>query len=427
MMVFSKYWFKKHQKKLLFFLNNKILKYPARKIIGLNTYHINYKENIKNITPSSFSKEADNDVEIFTVFSGNVFAEILAKKLKYFWWTLHILDFFVERVPKLKLSFGFASWTGYINTTENNNSFDGKIIKDIYNPGGSWDELKNGDGTYSWTGSQQFDFEVISYTTTTWNRLARLAFVFNTANEDFSNRRIFAADIGLYGTYKSNVLNGDFTLGLCGYSGIYPDGTAAADYQSSFGNVKFTDSPISYNSYNASGWNVITLNKNGIANIQSNAVSGFGIRDDAYDLGNSTPTINVESQAIIMQMYGYYHDTETTNTRPYLKVYTVLETPKTADYTIKATEISDTDLFTNKGATEDITLTLPQTEENGKVVFIANANRNSQNKLKVNSAMPIDQTGNDTGLDGNETLVKLQSNNGVWEASTYDITTRTKS
>lgn len=109
MQPFGKEWFKKHQKKLVWLLNNRVIGSWFRSKLG-----ITYQGRITRLDINHFTyvrKVTKKKVYATKVFlPGDIYAQNMYKAFKPLWWAMHVLDFVIDpTVPQY--SFGFSTLT----------------------------------------------------------------------------------------------------------------------------------------------------------------------------------------------------------------------------------------------------------------------------------------------------------------------------
>ncbi len=270
--VFDKYWFTKHQRKLLWLANSMVGKYIFQfEKMG----HKLYKDKkIVRITPSSIAhitEYSDNEVKITEqFFARNEYSKKLYFALKPMWYLMHAWDWIVADHFRLapKLSFGFSTLIA-VPVAGANDPCDGWVG---YGGTGSFTTLRNqasGTDANVTAGSGTIIYVSTAGAGTDFTNLYHGYFLFDTSSIPTTNT-ITSATFALYGTAKADAL-GDFELHVGSCSPAANNTLANADYND-VGRVTFGS--VTYAAYSTVGYNTITLNASGLANI----TKGVGAR-----------------------------------------------------------------------------------------------------------------------------------------------------
>ena len=303
MQVFSKEWFKRHQRKLLWFANTDRGKDLLR--IGGD---IPDGKRIVKVFPNcvTWLEEVTRkgDPVFTTCFYGN---EKVGRRLFYglhpLWSTLHWLDeVFIDRhVPEL--SFGFSTFGPVYPSAGTLSPCDGMI--DGGNAIYTWNDLRSaasGAAVYV-TQSNRF-MGIDAYNTAsyplTYSNINRCIFMFDTSSM-YTSKPVnnivvtpFSISAATFSFYSANIqVINDFgwNTSLLGFalvsaSPISTSNLALSDY-SSLGSIRLaSDAPFdNTNGWAAAGYVDMALNASGIANI-NNGITKFGGRL-AADLDNN--------------------------------------------------------------------------------------------------------------------------------------------
>jgi hypothetical protein len=282
MQVFSKDWFEKHQKKLVWFANT----WFGRKVLKINK-HLSSVGNRKIVCvyPSAIGwelKRSRRKIYYQQEFkTNNKYAENLYEAFKPFWWMLHFLDWlFIDRmIPKL--SFGFDSLTFY-PAAGANSPLDGFV----YQQGA----YINYSLIHNESGGGHDEVGIQLYVRLTTNSVPSQFYDLNRAITLFDTSSLPNDATISEGTWSFTTRNGkqnglgEPSYHLCAVAPNSTSSLANSDYgtfgSTSFGSISYANIPA-YN--NRAG---ITLNASGIAAISLTGITKFGFRD-SWDINNS--------------------------------------------------------------------------------------------------------------------------------------------
>lgn len=288
--VFDKFWFQKHQSKILWLANSWLGKYIFQfRKMG------HYLENpIVKITPCSVAERLEDGQIREHFFVRNEYARKLYFYLYPIWLTMHIWDWFMADHFRLapQLSFGFSTLTVSPGSIGAENPVDGTVRFTTDNL--TWAEVRDAtDGTSKVTngGASSYVMRIKSGTNSnTYQSIYRAITCFDTsaltagatisattfsfyANAGGSDEASWTPDINVY------TANPAATNAL-----------AVADYDQ-IGAVAQCDTPVTYSGWNTSaGYKDFTFNATGIGNVSKTGISKFGLRNANYDVANSAPT-----------------------------------------------------------------------------------------------------------------------------------------
>src|SRR3990167_8011164 len=150
-MVFSKEWFKIHQRKLIWLLNAPLIKYWFRWVMCIRKFDCPIDVAINYIEPNAFWYGAKlvgkNKIKVTTDFrTDNKFSKRLYYAFKYIWWVMHIWDeIFADRMMPA-YSFGFNTLTVYPNADPETTSVDGEVLE-VQGTDQTWAAIRAGAGT----------------------------------------------------------------------------------------------------------------------------------------------------------------------------------------------------------------------------------------------------------------------------------------
>ncbi len=325
-MVFSKEWFKKHNKKLCFLANAPIIKYWFRWLLRIHK-DIPWNEKIEEIMPNAFTygkkliltKDGLRWKQTTDFRTHEKFGKRLYYGLKPFWYLLHFWDWSTSIQPALNC--GFDTLTVYPDAGTGNTTVDGFIMN--FNNSGSLfsDLVSSSSGT---SANPSGDIGNVSYIasyadTDKWLGIIRAIFLFDTSSLT-SSATISSAVMSIFGNNKAD------NLGITPNVDIYTSSPTAnndlqvSDY-SQIGTTSQTGSPISYSSWNVSSYNDFTFNATGIGNISKTGISKFGARNANYDVANNTPSWTASLNCYLQARFADY--TGTNNDPKLVVTYTL--------------------------------------------------------------------------------------------------------
>lgn len=273
--AFNKRWFERHQRKLLFLLKFRLFRWLWR---------VDVPGKVFKIEPNAvwyFDGEAHTEFRVH-----NKYAKRLYYSLRPLWWTMHVLDFFLDKhIPQW--SFGFYELTAYPDADPESTTMDG--YADQYEAGGvTWATLIAAAGNNSGDSDSTIDVvRIWAHSDSGKFQLNRRGFFLFDTSSIGTGKVISAATLSLKGSAKTDPLSTSPDINI--YSSNPASNTAIAngDYDS-VGSTAFSDT-ISYSSFSDSAYNDFALNEDGIDNIAVEGVSKFSTREVTHDIGSTTP------------------------------------------------------------------------------------------------------------------------------------------
>ena len=316
MIVFSKEWFIKHQRKLLWLANTSF----GRWLLRIHNDCPKDKRIVK-LLPNCYTW-ANEDGTVTTDFrTHNKFAKRLYYGLKPLWHILHFWDWLVADKWILELSFGFDTLTTY-PAAGANSPCDGWVrrtgVSEIFST------IRTGVGSdVSVVQTSGIFLQLISSVTSNqYETIRRGIFLFDTSSIPNSTS-IQSGSFSLYGVNKANTLNltdGHASLTLSAVSPASTSTLAASDYNiANWGSTRFA-TDFSYAAYSITVYNDMALNASGLAAIDKAGITKLGTRL-AVDFDNGTPNW-VSSQGT--SYYAYFADQTGVSQDPKLVVNYVL-------------------------------------------------------------------------------------------------------
>lgn len=281
--VFSKDWFLRHQKTLLWLANHWLTKRWFRWVLRIRRCDCPIDTKINQILPNSFTynvKLKGDKLEATTDFRVNdKFARRLYYAFKPVWWLFHVWDWGTMKRPTWNM--GFDTLTQYPGSVASGNPCDGTAIRD-----GTIDEtfatIVGGAGvsvdkTNIMVGHRS------SSTTNQFQMLFRGVFCFDTASLTGA-AVISAATLSLYGSGKTTDL-GAFTVHVVTSAPTDTDDLVAADYaKAKYGTTVFGS--VASGDYDTAGYNAMPLNASGLSAISLTSITKLGART-AWDIDES--------------------------------------------------------------------------------------------------------------------------------------------
>ena len=301
--IFDKNWFKKHQKKLVWFANTKIGKrFFAFQKMG---HYLEKGKPIIKITPNSVAQHISIKGKRVKIKEQFFIRNEYARKLYFYllpvWYLMHFWDWLLADRYYPRLSFGFNTLTTYPDgipvTTQN--GYVGKQGVDQ-----TWATIISGDGTYAGVGSADtgsFTYNASSATPNQWTQTIRSTLLFDTSSLT-SSAIISAAVLSLFGSSKSDGLVVTPDIDIYISNPASNTNTVIYDY-GNFGSISQTGSPITYANWSTSAYNDFTFNATGRGNVSKTGISKFGTRNANYDVAANAPTWSSSQSSGVS---GYY-------------------------------------------------------------------------------------------------------------------------
>ncbi len=291
--MFDKFWFKKHQKKLLWLLNNSITKKWFRYCLRIRKYDCSQK--ITEITPNSISwgdryfkkkgkwyLERTTDFRTHNKYSKRLFYAFFPVWLLFHWW-----DTLVNYLDLPELNLGFDTLTIYPDPGDPGaNSVDGAFYSDRPTPV-NWATLRGSATTKSSIASPELFIRLNSTGVNSWRYAARTFATFLTSSLG-SSATISSAVISWSG--DTAAASDGFTSSIVTVASTQASNNSlsTADWNS-YGATELS-SRKTVASWNPNGFNDFTLNSNGISNINKTGVSKFAWLE-SNDFDNTEPSI----------------------------------------------------------------------------------------------------------------------------------------
>lgn len=300
MLVFGKYWFKKHQRILLFLLNAPVIKFWFRWIMRIRRHDLPLSVKIFRIEPNAFTWETGEPNEYSTDFrTHDKFAKRLYYAFKYVWYALHFIDWLFQPFPKLKLNFGFDTLTAYPEAGTGTYTHDAYLQVSYMNE--SWAAIRAEAGSVNSNSSTSFYCAKITNSATSGNfkDLFRSQILFNTSSLTSSATNV-SGIFSIYGAATGNSLgltNAEKSIAVVSSNPASNVQVSGGDF-GNIGSTRFaTDIDLATSQYND-----FTLNSNGNNAISLTGITKFGTRY-AIDLDNGTPPWIGSNKTSYVQIY----------------------------------------------------------------------------------------------------------------------------
>lgn len=304
--VFSRKWFQEKQKPLLWLCNNLC----TRRIMR-DALYITHNKPIVQLTPFeiisydgiNFTKE----IHIARAFGMRLF-----HNLKPVWDLFHAFDTHVANnfIPALNLQ--FDTLTAYPDAYPETNTVDGHIGREV-GTSELWGTLRAGVGNVAYRNyeiSYAFAFasNAVFDGDAKWDWLYRSIFTFSTNIGETAT--ISDAVFSIYGSSKYDDLSCSPSLNIYDATPNANNTLQASDFSQTGGTTPTAfSSPIDYSSLNTSGYNALSLNASGKANINQTGISAFSLRNANYDADDSTPSY--DSGGLVSGFSIYFADDAT--------------------------------------------------------------------------------------------------------------------
>lgn len=307
-MKIDKKFFKKYEKPILWFINT----WVGKKFFQVERmgHKLRKGEKIDRITPNSIRYKNKDNSYTEQFFSRNEYALKLAPLV---WWLpieliteglnggkallrpayqLALIALFLKAPKGLPL-LGLTT-TDFFPAAGENSPVDGYAMFDA---GTSylWTQMVNHEGVAANDTADDIYLTWWAETTTTdrWKNLRRGIVLFDTSVIDTD--AISGATLSIYGRAKFDLTSNSPEIKVYSSNPANTNELIPADY-SSLGDVAFSDG-VTYADFNASGYNVWTLNGNpdpsrtlGLAAINKTGITKLGFRDSIYDAPNNPPS-----------------------------------------------------------------------------------------------------------------------------------------
>jgi len=276
-------FFKKYQKQLVWFINTKI-----------GRWFFKVEEEIQNICavyPQALTFDMHYErqkngtwkkVEKTCYSTNNLYAYLLNYRLRY----LHKITLLIPSLARPELSPFLVpvmlTVDTYYPAAGENSPVDGSVRR-YYSSQDTFSNMRSGNGThFDNSGVYLNAFLVSGSTSDKFNNFYRAITLFDTS--DIGTDDIDSASLSVYGGFKYNEL-GSVDLHVCQSNPPSTSTLAASDFEGMVGyNTSFGS--IAYADYSTTGYNDISLNASGIANISKTGISKFGLKF-SWDINNS--------------------------------------------------------------------------------------------------------------------------------------------
>lgn len=287
-MVFDKDWFNKHNRKITWLANHSK---TFRRDLGIQDCDV--QGHIAQITPNSVTyidptyfrlRKQPKQVEFITDFRTH---DKYAKRMYYgfypIWDLAHKFDMSIANKWSPALNLGFDTLTKYPDADPETSTVDGYVQR--VNVNESFSTIRNtADGNDAFDASAATNCPRIGTSgaiSPNFSVLRRGILTFDTSSLT-SVATVSGGTFSIYGNSKTSGL-GEDAFHVASATPATNTSVSNGDYdaigRTTFGNV-------AYASFATGGYNDITLNASGIANISKTGISGFSIQL-GWDINNS--------------------------------------------------------------------------------------------------------------------------------------------
>lgn len=299
MVVFSKEWFKRKQRSLLFLLNNPITKPVMRAILDIEC-----NEPIISITPFEYHCDLGKGKRRMEIHIARKYGIRLYMKMHLFWQLCHNFDMFFANKYCPKFNLGFDTLTSYPNAHPETTTVDGVIL--------SWASKSFSDHRSSTSGivtgdSNADDYSIrIAATTTTdmFQGLSRVFLLFDASTLPVG-ASVTSAIISITGTGKYNLStlpNGG--VSVYSSSPASDTGLVSTDFDN-VGSIPYSNNILFGSLPDWLQVGDFTLNATGLASIAPGILK-YSLRESYYDVGGNQPAWSSGREAYWQSYFSDY-------------------------------------------------------------------------------------------------------------------------
>lgn len=284
-LAFTKDWFKKHQRVLLWLVNTPVVCLWFRWVLRINGNRSSVgKRKILQVAPHFIAWREDETHFTKEFRTHNKFAKRIYFAFRHLWWTLHFWDWLVADRWVPKWSFGFLTLTVRPSPGV---TVDGDVAH-IDAAGLTWAALIAAAGTTPSAGASTTNnrFTNRSTPSNTWTALRRMFFLFDTSSLT-ADAVISAAVLSLWGTSEQGFNEPGVDINIYSSSPASNSVLVPADF-TTLGTTAFSTAKV-LATWSTGAFNDFTLNAAGISNISLTGVSKFGGRNATHDVGGTQP------------------------------------------------------------------------------------------------------------------------------------------
>lgn len=290
-LAFNKEFFEKHQRKLLWLLNNRFTGNWFKRVMRIDKDDVGYSKEIEWILPHAYAVKGRKPGELIAEFRTHPkYGKRIYQTFKPLWWLMHFWDWILADKFIPKLSFGFSTLTAYPDANPETTTVDGEV-RHVYTSGSgqNWSIIIAAAG--SAVSDNTTTMAAIGITTDTvsnkWRILRRAIMLFDTSSIPDTDT-INSAILSIYVTSKSDAISITPNINIYSSTPASNTGLVASDF-ANVGSTPFATA-IGYSSIATGAYNDFTLNSNGLANISKTGVSKFSTRNENYEVSNVAPT-----------------------------------------------------------------------------------------------------------------------------------------
>jgi hypothetical protein len=310
--AFDASWFAQHQRTLIWLLALPVVGRLMRLALCIRREDCGYRGDIVEIGPHYYAIDNHDGTHTADVRTHPKYAKRVYRAAWPVWWMCHAWDWAVADRFVPRLSFGFATLTAYPDADPETTTVDGYVERSTVDE--TWGTIRSGAGNvagdiYPTVG--EGPLARTSLTTNQWKILNRVITLFDTSA--LSSGMIVSGTLSCYGFFQ---VNGSFDPDAGVYSCAPASNTSivASDY-GTFGSTLLSD-VLTYAAFTTSGYNVFTLNSDGLAAVSRTGITKVGLRL-THDATNTAPAWLSDARS----GFGFYLADETGSTKdPKLEV-----------------------------------------------------------------------------------------------------------
>jgi hypothetical protein len=283
--VFSRAWFKHHQRSLVGLLNAPGVGYAMREVLGIGFHGC----NIMRITPYEVTARTGERKFSTEFHIDRAFGVRMHQRFRSVWDLCHWFDEHIANPYVPALNLGFDTLTARPQPDPESETVDGYFAVSNGPSGVTYSAIRGGAAAVTAFPSAQNGVGVrleASGTASGWRFLNRSAFVFNTSSIG-AGKIVTDATLSIYtdGVTGTNIGNST-GVNIYGMATASNTDLVSGDW-ASFGSTAFSDG-IPYSSWSG-GYRPFALNASGISALNLTGLSKFSAMESGYDGPNNTP------------------------------------------------------------------------------------------------------------------------------------------
>ena len=320
--MINREFFRKHQKKLVWFANAPLIKRWFRWVLRIRKSDCGLDDRIVAILPNAYFVDLGKSKYRADFRTHNKFAKRIYYAFEPMWWLIHAWDIIFANRFFPQLNFDFDTLTVYPDPDPETTTVDGHLQSPYGDD--TWatrHDASVGNAVYPSTTSDRAMLIETSETAANVWQISRSMYLFDTSSLG-ATATISATVLSLYGNAKTDgatTISPDIDI----YTSTPATNTnLITDDFDQFGTTSQTGSPITYANWSTTGYNAFTFNATGRGNVSKTGVSKFGARNANYDAANINPGTTTD---VLHEMSCYFADASGTTTDPKLVVtYTTI-------------------------------------------------------------------------------------------------------